>query len=159
MWGPALFFLLASFLHFSLSEDSRLDSVPCKKVELGMSSLHVLLLYQMPIMEPRSVRKWIWLASRSGERKERDCGGDWILFEFYLDNWRIRGCRSWDCTRRGSEILRGCRAQPVRWLGAKSNTGRTQWIQAKRGQPQMWKRVQATRETLEVVRWRKRLRY
>lgn len=53
-----LFFSCLLDFSISLSQrDSRLDSVPCKKVELGMSSLHVLLLYQMPFMEPRSIRK------------------------------------------------------------------------------------------------------
>lgn len=104
MWRPAFFFSCLLTFSISLSQrDSRLDSVPCKKVELRMSSLYVLLLYQMAFMEPRSVRKWLWLASSSGERKERDCGGDWLLSEFYLDNWGIRGCRSWGRTHRWSE--------------------------------------------------------
>ena len=152
MWKPAFFSCLLAF-SISLSQrDSRLDSVPCKKVELRMSSLSVLLLYQMAFMEPRSVRKWLWLGSSSGERKERGWGGDWLLSEFYLDNWRIRDWRSWGCTHGRSENPQ--RLQSVNQSGGwgQSQTRCTQWIRAKQGQPQMWKWVQATRETLEVVR-------
>ena len=52
-----LFFSCLLAFSISLSQrDSRLGSVLCTKVELGMSSLYVLLLYQMAFMEPRSVR-------------------------------------------------------------------------------------------------------
>lgn len=133
------FFLLASFLHFSLPEGQQLDSVACKKVELRMSSLYVLLLYQMAFMEPRSVRKWLWLGSCSGERKERGWGGDWLLSEFYLDNWRIRDCRSWGCTHGRSENPQRLQSMDQSGGWAQSQTRCTQWILAKQGQPQMWK--------------------
>lgn len=70
-----LFFLACQFLH-SLSRRGIAGWTVflVRKVELGMSSLHVLLLYQMPFMEPRSVKIDL-VVSSSGE-KERDCGGD-----------------------------------------------------------------------------------
>ena len=155
-----LFFSCLLAFSISLSQrDSRLGSVLCTKVELGMSSLYVLLLYQMALMEPRSVRMWIWLASSSGEKKERT--GEEV--EYYLNSiWITGGLEVAGAGAAHTEDLKSPEAAEhgsVRWLGAKSYTGCTQWIQAKRGQPQMWKRVQETRETLKVVRWRKRLKY